>query len=142
MPSLSENAERELRQQVKDIVENDYGILVYFHDEEEDKWVRIIREGGEACGNDFSLCFVRSKVCKLNNNQTEEEDDKVCCKIFIKTFESENDKLLVWFLDKKGEAIIYRLVKPEDLTEVVLRVLILRDDYISSVYKALKSLYM
>lgn len=137
MSSLSENAERELRQQVKDIVENDYGVLVYFYDPKEETWSQIIREGGEACGVYFALCF-RSKVCKLNDNQTEEEDDKVCCEIFFKTSESKNDKLLVWFLDKKRKAIIHKLVKPEDLTEVVLRVLILRDDYISSVSKALK----
>ena len=115
MSSLSENAERELRQQVKDIVENDYGILVYFHDEEEDKWVRIIREGGEACGNDFSLCFV-----KLN--------DKLC-KILIRTDESENDKLLIRLCNINNQSgIVYKLVKPEDLTELLLRVLILKDD--------------
>ena len=113
MSSLSENAERELRQQVKDIVENDYGILVYFQDEEEDKWVRIIR--GEACGNDFSLCFV-----KLNDN---------ICKILIRTNESENDKLLIRLCNINNQSgIVHKLVKPEDLTELLLRVLILKDD--------------
>lgn len=115
MSGLSENAERELRQQVKDIVENDYGIIVYFYDLEEETWSQIIREGGEACGNDFALCFVR-----LN--------DKIC-KILIRTNESENDKLLVRSCNVNNlVGIVHKLVKPEDLTELLLRVLILKDD--------------